>query len=390
MLGPAALFAGLAVLAGVYPGEVRAGASPWVKTEQTALRLVSASQAVGKGESVLLGLHFRLDEGWKVYWRSPGDAGFPPSVDWSGSDNLAAAHIAWPVPERFSILGFETLGYTGEVVLPVTVEVRAPGSPLSLRGHVNYLACSNICIPYEADLALDLPAGAARPDAEAHLINRYSVRVPGTGEGHGLAIESAEAGQRDNVTVLRVAAASAIPLAKPDLFVEGPAELWFSPPRVSLVEGGSKAFFEVTVEGIADFGRPLVGTPLTLTLADGARAAERILTVATVTEGALPRLAIAAPAPVADGGMTLWLVLGLALLGGLILNLMPCVLPVLSIKVLGVIGHGHGEKGAVRLSFLATTAGILFSFMVLAVSLAALKSAGTAVGWAFSSNIRGS
>ena len=377
----AALFVALALLAGVWPQGVRAGASPWAETEQTALRLVSASQAVGEGGTVHLGLHFRLKEGWKVYWRSPGDAGFPPRADWSGSENLATANIAWPVPERFSILGFESLGYTGEVVLPVTAEVREPGSPLSLRGRVDYLACSDICIPYEADLALDLPAGEARPDPEAHLINRFSVRVPGTGAGHGLTIESAEAGQRGDVTVLRVAATSAIPLGQPDLFVEGPAELWFSPPRVSLDDNGGSAVFEVSVEGIADFGRPLAGAPLTLTLADGARAAERTLTVAAAASGGFGGAVLAESAAPDTGGPALALILGLALLGGLILNLMPCVLPVLSIKVLGVIGHGGGEPRTVRLSFLATTAGIVCSFMVLAAALAALKSAGTAVGW---------
>ena len=379
--GSTALFAVLALLVGLWPDGVRAGASPWVETEQSALRLVSASQAVGDAKTALFGLHFRLKEGWKVYWRSPGDAGFPPRVDWSGSDNLTTAKIQWPVPERFSILGFETLGYTSEVVLPVAAEVHEPGSPLSLRSRVDYLACSNICIPYEADLALDLPAGAARPGPEAHLINRFSVRVPGSGEGHGLTIESAEAGHSGDVTVLRVVATSAIPLGKPDLFVEGPAELWFSPPRVSLGDGGNKVVLEVSVEGIADLGRPLVGALLTVTLADGARSAERTLTVAAAIKGGFGGVAPAEPAGLGAGGADLILILGLALLGGLILNLMPCVLPVLSIKVLGVIGHGGGEKRTVRLSFLATTAGIAISFMVLAAALAALKSAGTAVGW---------
>jgi suppressor for copper-sensitivity B len=385
-LAPSALFVALALLAGLWPDGLRAAASPWAKTEQTALRLVSASQAVGDGDTVVLGLHFRLNESWKVYWRSPGDAGLPPRADWSGSDNLASASIGWPVPERFSILGFETLGYTGEVVLPVTAEVREPGSPLSLRARVDYLACSNICIPYEADLALDLPAGMARPSAEAHLINRFSVRIPGSGEGHGMAIESAETGQRGNGTVLRVVAASAIPLREPDLFVEGPAELWFSLPRVRLGEGGRKAVIKVSVEGIADFGHPLAGAALTLTLIDGARAAERTLTVAAATSSGLGGFgdggAALAEAAGSDAGVTeLVLILGLSLLGGLILNLMPCVLPVLSIKVLSVIGHGGGETRTVRISFLATTAGIVFSFMVLATALVALKSAGATVGW---------
>ena len=120
-LAPVLALIVLAALASPCPVAAGAASSDWVETEQTAVRLISASETTGGGP-VLLGLQFRMQPGWKVYWRSPGDAGFPPEPDWTGSRNLRSALLSWPVPLRFSVLGLETLGYKDEVVLPVTVE----------------------------------------------------------------------------------------------------------------------------------------------------------------------------------------------------------------------------------------------------------------------------
>lgn len=356
----------------LHPSVVSAAASPWTKTEQTAVRLVAATEAVGAAKKVLLGLHFRLREGWKIYWRSPGDAGYPPRVDWSGSENLAGATLSWPAPERFSILGFETLGYTGEVVFPITATLARAGEPLSVRAAVEYLTCKEICIPYAAKLALSLPAGAAEPTPLAHLINRFAVNVPGDGKATGVAIERAEVVGGGAGTVLRVTASATMPFVAPDLYVEGPEDLLFSAPTVSLKDGGKGVVLEVSVDGAPEAG--LAGTRLTMTLVDGGRAAERTLAVVAPPPGTVPRV-------VAEASISLPLILALAVLGGLILNLMPCVLPVLSIKLLGVVGHGGGERRAVSLSFLASAAGILFSFLVLAGALVWVKAAGMAVGW---------
>src|SRR5262245_39202667 len=135
-------------------GEARASASPWFETDQGQVRLISATEAVGDSDTMRLGLQFRMKPGWKIYWRSPGDAGFPPQPDWSGSDNFAGADISWPAPERFSVLGLETLGYHDEVVLPLTVRAQRAGEAVRLQAKVRYLTCDDICIPYDADLAL--------------------------------------------------------------------------------------------------------------------------------------------------------------------------------------------------------------------------------------------
>ena len=340
-------------LALVFPSWAEAGSSTWAETDQTAVRLISATDTAGG--VLTFGLQFRLDPGWKVYWRSPGDAGFPPRIDWSESENLGAVDISWPAPKRFSVLGFDTLGYTDEVVFPLTAKPARAGRPVKLKAAVFYLTCKDICIPYEAKLALDLPAGPPRPSAFAHLINRYQVRVPGNGSAHGLVIERAEAAGR----MLRVTARAVTPFVQPDLYVEGPDNLYFSRPVVSLA--GKRAVLELPVSGD---GALTGGIPLVLTLVDADRSAERSVTVAAAPwDASLP------------------IILALAVLGGLILNLMPCVLPVLSIKLMGVVGHGGGDKRTVRLSFIASAAGIVFSFLVLAAALIGLKSAGATVGW---------
>ena len=132
--------------------------------------------------SVALGLHFKLEDHWKIYWRTPGDAGFPPSVDWDGSYNVKDAKLNWPLPERFSILGFETLGYTNEVVLPLIVKLDQPGDSLALNAQISYLACAEICVPYDTTIQFSLPAGPGTPSAEAHLLNTFQTQVPLTNE----------------------------------------------------------------------------------------------------------------------------------------------------------------------------------------------------------------
>jgi suppressor for copper-sensitivity B len=348
--------------------EAADAASAWAATPHGAVRLISATDAVGGADRVSLGLEFKLADGWKIYWRSPGDAGYPPEIDWSGSHNLAAADIAWPAPLRFSVLGFQTVGYAGEVVLPIDARLQQPGAALRLRARVNYLTCAEICVPYLAELALDLPAGPAQASVHAELIGRHAGLVPQTDGVRGVAIEAAAVVDRGSGRQLDVVARAREPFSAPDLFVEGPAELAFDVPLVTLSDDGRVA--RLTLAVIGDTG--LAGTPLTLTLVDGDLGVER-----TIVPGTLAATPAAQPPPASS----LAAILLVALLGGLILNLMPCVLPVLSIKLLSVISHGGGDPGTVRLGFIATAAGIIASFLLLAAVLASLKLSGAAVGW---------
>lgn len=380
----AVLMAALAGLATAAAGAKAETASAWSQTAYTQVRLVAAVAATGSGETVPLGLHFRMEKGWKIYWRAPGDAGFPPKVKWDGSANLADAALAWPAPERFRVLGIDTIGYKDEVVLPVIARVARTGEALTLDASVDFLTCDQICVPHTTRVSLALPAGPATPSAEAHLVNRFAARVPGDGARLGLSVESAaivparDAKGRPAATVV-VALRAREPLAKPDIFIDvlpreangaDLAGINFGEPKTVFGEGRVRASIAVPVDGATP--AELAGRAVSIVVVDGARLAERSLILDA---------GIAAPKTAGGNGATLLSALALALLGGLILNLMPCVLPVLSLKLLGVVRHGGGERRMVRLSFIASAAGILFAFLLLAAILIALKAGGAAIGW---------
>ncbi len=365
------------------PTSVFAETSNWAKTDHTAVRLISAARAVGDADTVALGLQFELKDGWKIYWRSPGDAGFPPRIDWSGSTNLAGARISWPAPVRFSVLDLETVGYKHEVVLPITALLQRPGEALQLHATVDYLACSDICVPYTADLTMKVPAGPANAGEFTHLVSRYNSQVPQRTAAQGVDIDGLTVLPGQPATTVRLTATSTQPFSKPDAFLEGPAELAFGAPTVTLGNGGLTATLDMVVFGTESLDMPVAGTEITATLVDGDRSVERRL---TLSPPSAPQTTVSEPpsshSPVAVPPQRSFLmILGLGLLGGLILNLMPCVLPVLSIKLLGVVSHGGGDPRSVRLSFIASALGILFSFMVLAAVLAAMKTLGGSVNW---------
>ncbi len=252
------------------------GASEWQNTDHTQLRLIAAESATGSNGTVRLGLHLRLDPGWKTYWRSPGDAGIPPIFDWSDSDNLADATVDWPLPERFTYYGLETFGYQDEVVLPVTVRLAQPGAPTRLRLVVQYAACANVCVPYEAFLALDLPAGPIRATPYAPLIARYALRVPSRADDVGLTVLAAVARGVGRDKSLEVVATASTSFTAPDLIVEAPGRLWFSRPEVQVSHDRRRAVFQIAVDTTRT-ARPLAGVPLVITLIDGQRAIERTI-----------------------------------------------------------------------------------------------------------------
>ena len=351
----------------------RAVGGEWSKNEHVEMRLISAVQAVGERETLTLGLQFRMKPGWKLYWRSPGDAGFPPRPIWSGSENISNVHIDWPAPTRFSIFELETLGYKEEVVLPLTARLERSGAPTTIRTKVDYLTCKDICIPYQASAELRLPTGVASASSHAHLLDQFRARVPGDGKRHGLSISGVQLASAGKEVKLTVIATAREPFVAPDIFVEGPEGSFFGKPEVSLSDDGRQAVVAVLGGG---FEGPVdaKGVPLILTLVDGDRMLEKM---ATQTPDALASMPLAST----DGGPSTWFILLLALGGGLILNLMPCVLPVLSLKLLSVVGHGGRDARDVRRGFIASATGIVFSFLLIAAALVALQSAGVAIGW---------
>ena len=352
--------------------EARETATAWDSTDVSDIRLISAQDAVGDG-MVSLGLQIRLAPTWKTYWRTPGEAGFPPRIDWTGSTNLASVDIAWPAPTRFLEIGdLVTHGYKDEVVFPLAARAVDANLPLVLHAVVDYPVCQDICYPFQATFTLELPPGVAGPTVHGVDIARFLARVPGPPKPGQPSIVSVEVAGDGPDQMLRVIARAPGGFSDPDVFVEGPPAFYFGSPKFEMRAAGTEA---VLTEAVIRMAAPaprgdvaLAGEAIIVTLVDGPAFIEQTLT-------AVPGVAEAPPLS------NLIMIVALAFLGGLILNLMPCVLPVLSLKVVGVIGLGGASRSLVTGRFLATAAGIVLSFLALAAGVAGLKSAGVAVGW---------
>lgn len=347
--------------------------------KHTSARLYSPVTAID-GATVEAAVEVKMEGDWKTYWRTPGDAGLAPAFDWNGSENFSSAEVFYPVPHRFTTFDIDNYGYKHAVTFPLEIELAEGGKPVSLKLKLDLLVCSDICVPETHDLTLDIPAGtpSASADAEAHAAALKALPLQAGGDftfsSAALVVES------DNSTHLLVEASAAV---KPkgadiDLFVEHPSSITFGKPVVTFDAARNIVTFKSPAHSVAPLDSlqaDIAASPLALTFADGGRGYEGSLSVA-----ATPVIATS-PEPAEAPGIDLKLVL-FALLGGLILNLMPCVLPVLSLKILSVMSHGGSEnKKTIFRNFMASAAGILASFWLMAGALSALKSAGSAIGW---------
>lgn len=245
-------------------------ATAWQQRPHVALRLSAAALGQGSERVPWAAVELRLDPGWKIYWRSPGEAGVPTIIDWSGSANLRAAETRWPRPKRARIWNVETVGYGGEVTFPAALELGDPQAKTGLRVRVAYGVCREICIPDEAVLTLDVPPADWHAPAAAGRIRAALARVPD--RGGEAAWRLTQVALRDGK--LEIEAESAEALTAPDLFVEGPREARFGTTVAELAADRHKVRFEIPVQGLA------AGTAaLVLTFVDGSRAFERRATV---------------------------------------------------------------------------------------------------------------
>ena len=257
-------------------GAAGAASGDWNRNDHVEMRLISAVSGVGELKKISAGLHFRMKPGWKLYWRTPGDAGFPPLANWSASENVSKVDIQWPAPKRFSIFELETLGYEDEVILPLNAAVTKPGEPVKFAAKVDYLTCKDICIPYSATATLSVGGGEAAASEFAFEIDKYRARVPGDGARHGLRIQDLQVAFVGDAIELKIVASSIERFRAPDVYLEGPEGSYFGKPVVDLSEDGMTAVLEV---GGGGFEEPVTasGVPITVTLVDGERMLEERL-----------------------------------------------------------------------------------------------------------------
>lgn len=358
------------VLLASFAVPANASASEWVKADYVEGRLISATEGTGQTNELLVAIDLKIKPKWKTYWRSPGDAGLPPETDWAGSENLKHETLLYPAPVRFQLFGLQTFGYESRVAFPVRMTLKTAGEPADLKLKLSVLVCSDVCVPQTLELALTVPPGEARPSEHAHLIQRAVAAVPGNAISTGLRVERVTATFDGETGGIAVDLASDRPLGDIDVIPEVTPFVAFTAPAFT------RHIDQKTVTANFKLAQPL---PAGETL-DGRRIS------VTVTSG---KVASQTDTTIAPGSgrqfgatfTTLAVMLGAALLGGLILNLMPCVLPVLSVKLLSLIDATTHTPAKIRANFLATAAGIISALLILAALLVAVKSAGFAVGW---------
>ncbi|MFD2631152.1 protein-disulfide reductase DsbD family protein [Idiomarina piscisalsi] len=310
-------------------------------------------------------LHVELDEGWKTYWRSPGEGGIPPTFDWSESSNIDDIEWHWPVPSRYSIQGIDTVGYQGSLAFPLMIQLSPDAAQAHISGTLTMSSCTTVCVltDYPIDLQVDLDTLTIDSD-RAFAFNQAMGKVPREYDSNNVkqAIWS-DANQRIQLTIERDSG-----WQDPQLFIhssdEALADAAFSSPDIQLQ--GNTLTANIEVSHWLDLP-DLSGAELIATVSDKKFAAEYKvqLTAGTISNNTPP----------------LWAILLMALAGGLILNIMPCVLPVLGLKVQSLMLSDAQQPKVVRKQFFASSLGIISSFLVIALGLMALRWSGSSVGW---------
>ena len=387
-----------------------ARAAAVVTTEQVkAELLVHAPEGLRPGVRAWLGLKIVHKKGWHTYWLNPGDSGLPTQLQWQLPPGLQAGDIAWPVPQRLPIGPLMNHGYEGTLLLPVPLTVDKPlaEGPLTIRLRADWLVCENVCIPEGGDFSLTLPAGAARAALVKDValfdqtLARQPVNWPGSRanavvDAQGLRLELSglpPAWQGRQLSVFPTAAQVLSPSVGPQAQWTGSGTwvgvLAFSPQRL---EAPAQMGFVLALADAGGGGPSPHGIELTAAVggtwpaADAgapAGAGAGVVAGSSATEGSAagpPAGPGTGPTPPQPTGW--WAAALFALLGGLILNLMPCVFPVLSLKVFGFAADAHNRR-ALALGGLSYTVGVVLSFTALAALLLALRASGEQLGWGF-------
>jgi thiol:disulfide interchange protein/DsbC/DsbD-like thiol-disulfide interchange protein len=372
-----------------------AAAGP-VKTEHVQAELVSERTALVPGKPVTVALRLKMADGWHTYWRNPGDSGLPTTITWKLPDGVGVGAIQWPAPQALPTGPLVNYGYEGEVLLLTGLTVprdAAVGTTSKLKAHADWLVCKDVCIPEGADLDIELPVadhsdpypqwGSAIAATRAAIpapLQGWQIAARGDGARVALTLSPPEgAADPGSLQFFPHEEGRIEPSGKQVLARDGngvytlmmPAAIQLAPEfkRVAGVVTASKGF----VDGGERVAAVTIDVPL----------------VGTVTAGAKSSLV---PVPIADlsppvsttpgADISLVAALLLAFIGGVILNLMPCVFPVLSLKALA-LAKDHSNTRVHRLQAIAFAVGVVSTFVALAGLLLILRAAGEQLGWGF-------
>ncbi|MFM2082842.1 MAG: hypothetical protein RL380_1533 [Verrucomicrobiota bacterium] len=358
------------------------------RAAHTQARLVLSAASARPGDTLTAGLHLTMDETWHTYWRNSGDSGMPTKIKWSLPPGVTAGEIHWPLPEKNTAAGLTTYVYEHEVVLlvPLTLASNLPAGPLELRAQATWLECAEACLPGETNLTARLVIAATnQPSADAELITRFQLAVPVGQPQDETAWDAPSTNDLRTFTYdwmdnMKPTTVDFFPYAAEDFEIKNIEQL-------PTVDGSVRARF--TVKKLGDRWPTEMAGLLHMKFGGTneepsgfAETLEMNLKIndpdAPVTTPILETKSAAA-APAASASLALMLLF--AFLGGLLLNLMPCVLPVIALKILGFVSQAGEDPQRVRRLGIFYTLGVLASFFVLADLVVAVQLAGHRASW---------
>jgi len=347
-------------------------------------RLLGDADGIVPGQPVTIGLDLHMAPGWHTYWQYAGDAGLPTHIDWTLPAGFTAGAIQWPLPVRDPEAGdIVTYDYQGEVLLPVTIQTPANlqvGQTVQIKAHATWLVCRDLCVPGKADLAITLPVVAASHPANDALFAQTRATLPQT----GVAPFAANWSRQGDTLVLDL---KGLAISTYIDFFPLPGDTQIGHPviaaqsvRVPLLEATDKA---QSIGGVVALYIGREGEKAGLTPTPGNPPEVWQLSNASPAAGAASGFAgfSVMPSAAAHSSLLYWLALGF--LGGMILNVMPCVLPVIALKIFGFIKQaGESPRRILALGF-TFVAGIFAWFLFLAALIVGFKAAGHQLNWAF-------
>jgi thiol:disulfide interchange protein DsbD len=365
------LLAGLAVLVSLFTPVSADILPPTDAAPKVRVQLIADRDAVRPGGTFTIAVEQDIDTGWHTYWSNPGEAGQPTEVKWTLPPGWKAGPIQWPYPIRVPVGPLMDYGYEGKLwlLIDVTAPADAPAGMVTLPALVQYLVCKNVCIPEEAKAQTQIvidPAAGGPSSTTAADFAATRAKIPAT-----------------SPWPMRYALGQDL-----RLFVEAPVlagtarptGVQFFPAATGTVVDAAPQSFGLAKNGLVVDLKPgdklaqmkALSGVLVLTSSDGSVQALQV----HATPGAVP-------AANTGGEFSIWLALAFAALGGLILNIMPCVLPVLAMKALALAGHAGADRAHARAESFSYALGAVLSFVAFGLVVMALRAGGAAIGWGF-------
>jgi thiol:disulfide interchange protein/DsbC/DsbD-like thiol-disulfide interchange protein len=374
----ALLFALLPALAIAQIGTTAGDGGPGpVKAQHLTVEMMSAGPAIAKGGSQTVAFVFSMEDGWHVYWRNAGYAGYPPKVKWTLADGLTAGALQFPAPQRLPLETTVDYGYESSIAYPVTVTAAAKAKPdksgnIHMAAKLDWLVCKQVCVPGKADLGLDLklvPAGAA-VSHDGEQVGALGSALKSMPKPLPADFKFTAVTKGKNIVLTAITGAKPIDAEfypfESDTIVDGPqsAELLPDGARIPMLLPDSVKTAPKTLHGLFKLS-PEQSYEIDV----------------PVVVGALP---VSKPVGGASAeGITALSAIALAFVGGMLLNLMPCVFPVLFLKALSLLQSSGEERHRVRSHGVAYTLGIVASFWLVVAVLLALRAGGKQFGWGF-------